>query len=231
MAAREKVSGFEKFKQTMATLSWPERIDYLWTYYKWVIGVVILAVVVISIIVSCIYHARLDTLFGGTCVNVEFTDEGDAYLSDDWFALLGGREGKEEVNYFSTILQDPDRTTNTETNAAAAMSVIVLIGTQDLDYIIMDQIGMDYFGEREIFPSLEQVLSEQMLARMEDLLIYNTDEAGNTYPIAIDISEAAFIRNCAKNDGPVYIAFPGNTDRLALSEEFLEYILDWEPAA
>lgn len=231
MAAREKISGFEKFKQTMATLSWPEKIDYLWTYYKWVLAVAVLVITVICIIVSCIYHIQLDTLFGGTCVNVNLTDEGEAYLSEDWFALLGGKEGKEEVNLFSTILEDPNSTTNTETNAAAAMSVIVLIGTQDLDYIIMDQIGADYFVDRGIFPSLEQVLSEELLAQVEDWLIYYTDEEGNTYPAAIDISETGFVKNCTVHNGPVYIGFPGNTDRLELSGDFLEYILDWQPAA
>lgn len=228
MAVNQKPRGFQEFKRIMSQLSWPQRLEYLWEYYSWLILAAFVVVVVISIIATSIYQMQLETLFNGHAVNVDVSDAGTAYVTDGWFEVLGGVEGDHDINLYATYFQDPE-TSGMDYNGASAMTVLLLISSQDLDYAIMDTTGMGYVMKQGAFASVEDVLTQEQLSRIsEDRLVYFTDTDGNTYPAAIDISELAFVKDCVTGDGPIYIAFPGNTPRAELSAKFWDYLLSWE---
>ena len=228
MAGNQKSKGFQEFKQIMARLSWPERLEYLWEYYKWVLFAAFVVVIIIGIISTCIYQMQLETLFAGHAVNVDINAAGTAYVTDQWFDLLGGVEGDHEVNLYTTQFQDPEAN-RMDYNGASAMSVLLLISSQDLDYVIMDAEGMGYIAKQGVFAPLEKLLTPEQLSQIsEDRFIFLQDENGNTFPGAIDISELPFVRDCVTGDGPIYIAFPGNTPRAELSAQFWDYLLSWE---
>ena len=50
IAEREKILLFSSLcsnKAALKPLSWPDRIDYIWTYYKWTLVIVFIALVLI----------------------------------------------------------------------------------------------------------------------------------------------------------------------------------------
>ena len=75
-------------KKTIAGMSWKDKIEYLWTYYKWVLAVAAVVILIICIVVSSIMNKSLTTLYGGTIINAELSAEGETYLTDGWFELF-----------------------------------------------------------------------------------------------------------------------------------------------
>lgn len=215
--------------EAIAGMSLKQKAEYLWTYYKWVLAVAVAVIVIICIVVSSIMSKSVTTLYSGIVINAELSEEGEDYLSDGWFTHLGGDEKKEKVDISSTYYNDLSVTQDPEADAAAAMKVTAMVAAKELDYIIMDEISFNYYKKAAIFSSPEEMLSQEQINQFSDKIVYYTDEEdGVTYPVAIDITDTAFSRNCLKASGKVYIAFCGNTGRTERNSEFFDYMLDWE---
>ena len=61
------------FKDIMARMTWPERLEYLWTYYKWVLVAAVFAVILLCAAASILRAKTTETLFSISVVNVEFS--------------------------------------------------------------------------------------------------------------------------------------------------------------
>ena len=216
-------------KKTMAGMSWKDKLEYLWTYYKWVLAVAAGVILLICIVVSSIMNKSVTTLYGGTIINAELSEEGEAYLTDDWFEHLGGVDKKEKVELTTSYYNDLSTTQDPEADAAAAMRVTAMVAAKELDYVIMDELSFNYYKKATIFSSLEEVLSQELIDELNDRIVYYTDEEeGVTYPIALDITDTTFVQDCIHGSKTLYIAFPGNTDRTERNDQFLEYLLNWK---
>ena len=216
-------------KESLAGMSFKQKIDHLWTYYKWVLAVAAGVILLICIVVSSIMNKSVTTLYSGTIINVELSDVGEAYLTDDLFSYFGGVDKKEKVDLTSSYYNDLSTTQDPEGDAALVMSVTAMVAAKELDYIIMDELSFDYYKKATIFASLEEVLSQELIDQFSDRIVYYTDEEeGTTYPVALDITDTAFVEDCVEGSKKVYIAFCGNTDRVERSTTFLKYVLAWK---
>ena len=216
-------------KESLAGMSFKQKIDHLWTYYKWVLAVAAGVILLICIVVSSIMNKSVTTLYSGTIINVELSDVGEAYLTDDLFSYLGGVDKKEKVDLTSSYYNDLSTTQDPEGDAALVMSVTAMVAAKELDYIIMDELSFDYYKKATIFSPLEEVLSQELIDQFSDRIVYYTDEEeGTTYPVALDITDTAFVEDCVQRGETVYIAFCGNTGRTERNSEFFEYLLNWK---
>lgn len=217
----------QNLKEVMAKMTWQERLDYLWTYYKWVLLALAFALAILCAVATMVQQKRTETLFSVSTVNVELTQEGSQWLTGEWRQLLGGTKKHQEVTVISSQFQDPTQSMDPSSEYASALSGVLMMGMQDLDCLITDERGMLHYSQQGIFPSLEQVLSPQQLSLAEGRLIYGVNTKGNTSPVAIEITGTVFAESCVICDGPVYLLFPGNTPRLERSGQFLERVLNW----
>lgn len=217
------------FAEATAGMSLKQKAEYFWTYYKWVLAVAAGVIVLICIVVSSAMNKSVTTLYSGIVINAELSEEGQAYLSDGWFEQLGGVEKKEKVDISSTYYNDLSATQDPEADAAAAMRVTAMVAAKELDYIIMDELSFNYYKKASIFSSPEEMLSQEQLEQFADKIVcYTDEESGETYPVAIDISDMTFTKDCIQAKGKVYIAFCGNTERTERNCEFFTYLLNWK---
>lgn len=216
-------------KESLAEMSFKQKVDYLWTYYKWILAVAAGVILLICIVVSSIMNKSVTTLYSGTVINMELSEEGEAYLTDDLFSHLGGVDKKEKVNLTNSYYNDLSNTQDPEADAAAAMQVTSMVAAKELDYIIMDELSFNYYVKASIFSSLKDMLSQELMEQYSESVVYYTDEEeGTTFPVAIDITGTSFAQDCLTGSKPVYIAFCGNTGRTDRNSEFFTYLLDWE---
>ena len=213
--------------EATAGMSLKQKAEYFWTYYKWVLAVAAGVIVLICIIVSSVMNKSVTTLYSGIVINAELSEEGQAYFLNGWFTHLGGVDKKEKVDVSSTYYNDLSTTQDPEADAAAAMRVTAMVAAKEIDYIIMDELSFNYYKKTAIFSSPEEMLSQEQIEQFREKIVYYTDEEGSTYPVAIDITDTAFVRNCLKTNGNVYIAFCGNTGRTDRNSEFFSYLLNW----
>lgn len=225
MATYENVSSWQKFKNTMKSLTWKERIAHLWEYYKWFgIGAVVIIAMTVSIVISVTQNSR-EMLYSGVCINLSMSDEGKAYMTEDWFEKLEGDEKKAQVELTPMSL-NMEAGTMTDIAMSSGEKLVAMITTCELDYMLMDAYALTYCGNNGMFAPLNKFLSQEMIEKFEGKLVTIKDE-DSEYVGAIDISDLPFVKKHLGSKDKVYIAFPGNTERTDRNEAFLQYILDW----
>lgn len=225
MATYEKVNKLEGLKSHLRDMTWKERLDYLWEYYKWVAILAGIAVVIAASVIGGIVQNSKNLLYSGVAVNVSISEEGTTYLTDDWLARLEGKQGKDTTE-LAPMYINLETGAYTETATANATKLIAMISVGDVDYLLLDAYGLQYCGNSGAFAPLENTLSQAMLAKFEGKIVTIQDEKSE-YQAAIDISELPFVKKHITSKDKVYIAFPGNTPRSAQNEAFLEYLMNW----
>lgn len=195
----------KKLKADLAPMSWRQRLEHLWTYYKWVLAVLVFLGFLLQIIITSATNANTEILISGIGINVPLTDQGITCLSDGYFEQLGGKKGQ-AVQYIEEILDTDNQTTALEMGYTAVVKVSGLTSLGELDYLLMDTEALEYYSEGDLFMDLRQVFTDEELARL------NVTAIGDV-PMLIDLSGTWFADNYITGEGPYYLAFIYNTTR------------------
>lgn len=195
----------KKLKADLAPMSWPQRLEHLWTYYKWVLAAVICIAALLHIVISAAITANTEILISGVGINVPLTDQGVTCLSDGYFDRLEGKRGQ-TVQYIEEMLDPDSETMGLETVYAAVVKVSGLSSLGDLDYLLLDAEALEYYSEGDLFMDLRQIFTEEELARLKVTAI-------GEIPKVIDLSGTWFADNYITGEGPYYLAFIYNTSR------------------
>lgn len=214
-----------KLRDELKPMTWPKRIDHIWTYYKeYIILFVAFSIVMVGFI-SSMLTGRKETYVTGILVNLNVEQEGMNYLSQDYAQKLGLEDADKvrvEYTYFEDPLINPE-----DNNYYAAMIVENEVGANMLDYMIVDHMSMEFFTTRGVYMDLRKLFSEEELIAlaMEDRLIYVQEESEETYwPAAIKITNVGFVEDYVLNSGEVYFAVAGSTEKLEEVRGVWEYI-------
>lgn len=221
-----KSRDFWRAKDAMKDMTWRERFDYIWTYFNVHILITVGLVALLTAVLSVALTPQKQVLFGGTTVNVALTEEGKRYLTDQLFAPMGGTDAnKQEVQLQEGSL---GQTEYGDTTGAEIMTLVGDIAARSLDYVIMDKLSMEYLSRGGWFGDVTEELTDAQLALFADDLYKIKTEEGEIIAVAVDISELAFIKDCAPKAKEVYLVLPGNTDRVEKTDEFVDWLLAWE---
>lgn len=244
MSKRKKVlPTFSELKADLKQMTFKEKLDHLWTYYKgYVLGAVVV-VILISMVVSAYSNASKKIRVSGMLANVSMTQEGYNYLTKDYFKKLGLEEGKELVELQSadfTSLADP---TSGEDNYYASQKLILQVASGDMDYAIVDELALDFYVHQDVFSDLRDVFPEDMMEELaeKDMIFYmlsvpdDTDldnleidpETADRIPIAIKMEGLPFTQE-AMHGGEYFFCATSHEPDANVIIAVWEYILDWE---
>ena len=218
---------FSELKAILKPMSWKDRVEYLWTYYKVVLVAVVVVLAIISLVVSAIQSKQIQTLYSGALINLSVEREDQDELVNELTALLDG-DGKNRVVKLTDIAyipgNDPD---NYEVNDAGAMKLAMLVTTGSLDFILTDDDTYGELIEREPYANLQNILTQEQQTQLKDNMIWRKADGENpSYPMALDISSTAFAKAVAPYEKVVYLVFVGNTENSERNQAFLDYILN-----
>jgi len=228
MSTDKKEGGYYKFFAALKPLSWKDRVDYIWTYYKWTLVIVFMVIVLVGPLFAGLHNSRIEQLYNGALANVMVTDEGEYYITDGWRDELGGHKKWSDCTLISSYFQSYEDSTDAVSEYNAIMTIVVRLLMGDLDYLIMDNYAMTYFISEGTFAPLGDVLPEEMLAQYEEKLVYAVNENDEQFPVAIDLTDTDFIKDNGISTDFVYIAFPENSHNAELNDEFLQYLFNWK---
>lgn len=215
------------FKQMTQGMTFAEKWEYLWEYYRWILLVAAFGAVIVAMVVTGIVNNSGKIFYSGATVNVQVSEAGEDFLTNGLEETLNAPK-KEKAKLFVTSFQDLQNTSDVEMNASAAFQVMLMSTAEEFDYVLMDEVAYDLYKNHPVFTPLDQLFDDAVLEQWAEATVYHETQEEGRYPIALDITDTAFIRDCASVDGRVYIAFPGNTDRNDRHVQFLEYLLSWK---
>lgn len=185
--------------------------------------------VIIAISVTSLINVNTDVILSGVGVNLMLTDEGQKYITDDFFALHK-TEGRQKIDYSTVVISDIFSGEG-DINATyySGEGVVAQVAAKRLDYLLLNELGFNYLASQEIYMDLRQMFTEEELSEMSDKIIYTQEEgAEEMLPMGIDITDTDFIKENNLATEKIYIAFAGNAPNKQLAYEFYKYILDYK---
>ena len=207
----------------MAHMTYKEKLNHIWTYYKWLLVVLIVLIMAVSILLACITNLRKINLMGGITVNIEMSDEGKAYLGDEFKEKIGTGKKRETVICSSMMVGKGE----TYEEGFSIQSVEAMCAGQDLDYMILDQDGFGVFLRRGIYKDLTELFSEEELLELQGKGIgigYNSENEA----IALDITDCPFAQKNIQTKDKAYFVVVVNAPNAQNCRAMIEHILAWE---
>ena len=235
--AKFKESNFykelQKLREEMKPMTFRQKADHLWTYYKQYVFVSLpILLVIVGLTTSAITNNTTKRVVTGIMVNITIDQEGYNYLSIDYedYLQLGKRE-KVKLEY--TSFDDLHTNTNSEQSYYAAMGVIGEVAAEVLDYMILDGMGMQFYATQEVYGDLRTVFTDEELQYFDEnnLLVYCQEE-GQTekWPAAVKIDDLPFVKEYVRSDDSVFFAIAGSSKRYEAIRGIWDYLNAWQPA-
>lgn len=214
-----------KLKSELKDMTFKEKLEHLWEYYKWILGIFLGFVFVVCVVIASIISLNTQTRLAGVLINVDITPDGYVYLQDGYFERIGGQEGKEIVDLRSMQFQDPYTTVDQTFALDVQETVLALISARELDYLMFDDIALPFFLDPESILDLRELFTQQELDAMGTAVIkLQIPETGEEIPMAIDVSDTAVFREYMASDKPVYLAFSIVSPRMDACVDFWKFI-------
>lgn len=222
--------GFQKLREDLSRMTFKEKVQHLWTYYKSTLLITAILIVAISIVINSIITVNTDTIVAGVTVNVHLSDEAMQYLGDDYYNKVYDGSGLEDVFITDMSMYDITDAEHSEETYYTLMSLAALVSEEELDYMIVNQSALESFIKYEsILQDLRVLFTQEELDALGTNVIHQqAGPDGQKIPIAINISELPFIKdNTSMGDKAVFITFALNSPREEACRDIYDYILAW----
>lgn len=211
-------------KQFFAEMDKKQKIEYIFTYYKWhMIGVIVLVFAVIAI-GKTVYHASLPTVLNLAFINNNGDGVNQEYVVDAYreYYDLGTRN---HINLYCDFNKNANGDVAIDENASleeemayyaqspADEAMAYAITATVLDAMICDEEAMELYVSAEETTAIDNVLPEDIYKQIEDKVVIKSDPNkvkfdGEPYSVAIDVSDTEFIKNCNLSYDKAYLVIP-----------------------
>ena len=221
--------GFVKLKETIKPMTFREKLQHIWFSYKAEMYIAALMIFVVVFVFSCIINANTELMLSGDLMNLSISDEGLAYLTDDYLERLGGEKFLKKFQVVETYYTLNEDTGDYEYNYQTSTQTVARVAAGMLDFQIINKGAMELFLGEDFYLDLRQFLTEEELAQWEGKIIYieylDSDER---IPVALDISGTAFAKDCMPHYGPYFFAVIKTSPRIEQTRDYFNYLLAWE---
>lgn len=223
--------GIKKLREDLAKMpTFRQKWDHIWTYYRYWLLVLAVAIMGISILCTSFINVNTDMLLAGITVNVNISEEGNTYLTDGLHDQLTKGSKWEDIALQPMELHDLLDSEDVEEDYYALMTILGMGAGKILDYIIMDQDAMELLLPNDPFMDLRLVLTQAELDQLDNRVVYMEKDNVRT-PIAVEVSDTAFIKDNATADGgKVFLGFTINTTRKDACRILWDHLNAWQSA-
>lgn len=203
------------------------KIKRLWARYRGFLLGVIAAALFVAAVVAVTDSMKKTTVISGIAVNVRVSDEGVSYLREQFKEHLGV-ESDRKVIYFSQSSMEKGNDSASMDNYYTIRTLNALCANGEIDYMILDQVGFEVALNQKLLADLHNVLTDEQLQTMTGMLeYYQTEGSEEIIPIALNVTDTAFIREYTEEDCKVYLVFAKGSPRTETCQKFLSYLLEW----
>lgn len=218
---------FKSLKKNMEGMTFKEKADHIWTYYKEVFLVLLLVGVILYAAIWTLIAPKKEPVFHGILCNVSMKQQCYVYITED-FCESVGFEDLDDLGMNSLAFTRPLLVSDVGDSYEQSMALISMVNAHTVDYMLLDKYAMEFYISHEIYMDLRDFFSEEELEIWKDQLIYAMPEDGSqeAYPIAINVTELPFIKEAAGTEA--YLAFAANTGRKEYCRSLWEFILAWD---
>ncbi|MBR1841895.1 MAG: hypothetical protein IJ788_01300 [Oscillospiraceae bacterium] len=223
---KDRRDGREAFRR----LSTREKIDHIWTYYKWFIILGIAAIVIISGEIWRFATKKEPVLYLGL-VNVTVGAELESSLDGGFTESLGLDARKNEVLIYRDLyISDSAEGEAHKSAYASRIKLMAAVESKTLDAVLMSRQAYDILSAAGYLMELDgiapaDILTENEVVLEDNDIEYTLNEASEHIVRTETRSNGARLDSLPGFDEPVYFAVIANTEREAECGEYLRYLL------
>ena len=233
----------EAHRQAFRAMSLPQKLEYIFAYYKLPLVLVFIAAVALGSVLNYQLTHKEPVLYVAYC-NVGLPEEQDQELFDGFLASMGANpKTQESYRYYNLYLSEAEESVDHQYSYASRLKTLAAVDAEELDVVFMNQGAYGLLSASGYLMDLSSTLaaSGTLQAQANDLLTTNVvvledkrlevelNEA-DTYeavtqevPNALDVTEA--LGGTDVLTGTVYLGIIGNTPRLDTALSFVSYLL------
>ena len=150
------------------------------------------------------------------------------YMDEDYFASLGVRPFMNKVQVVESMYSTAENE-DFEYNYSVSSQVVALVSAEMLDFQIINKPALELFLSEGFYMDLRKFLTEEEFAQWEGKIVYvEYPDNPERIPVALDLSDTAFVKDCMPNFGPYFFTVIMTTPRLQETRDFFDYLLAWE---
>lgn len=223
-------ASFQKLCADMKPMTFREKCDHLWEYYKEWLLVAFMVTMCLGLVVTMIQERQKEVMIAGMVVNVSMEQRGMNYLTTEYAEYLGATSKNQIADVDYANFGDPMDPENGSDSYYASQILTSRVAGAMLDYMILDKFALEYYIPQEVYADLSKFFTEEELAQLkaDNRVIYAMQE-GDTerWPIAIDITDIAFVKDMVGSED-IYFALSGSTPRPEMCRNVWEYLNAWK---
>ena len=224
-------------KEAFRKMTEREKIDHIYTYYKWPI---LLGIVAMVILCSTIYRmvTRKDVVLYTAYVNVAVGADLESVLHEEYLNTAGMDTQKSQVFFYRDLYLSNDPSAEDHEFAyASKMKLLATITDQELDLVLMNREAYDILSRSGYLMVLDGLFTEALEPHLttnavileDNAIDYNLGTAVEYWEVtedainAIDVTPLPLFQQAGFPD-MVYLGIIGNTPRLSECTDYLAYL-------
>ena len=233
LSENERTAHRDAFRQMNLT----EKLEYIYTYFKWPI---ILAIVAAVVLCSAVYRfmTQKDVVLYAAYVYVSVGTDLEARLSGDYLTAANLDDKKHEVFFYRDLYLSKDPAAEDHEFAyASRMKLMATAADEELDLVLLNREAYDILSRSGYLMVLDGLLPEALEPHLttnavvldDNAIDYNLGNAEEYWEVtedvinAIDVTTLPLFRQAGFPDA-VYLGIIGNTPRLEACVKYCEYL-------
>ena len=223
--------GWLKLKKDLEPMTFSQKVEHIWMYYKYYLVVVFLVGFTLSITATMLVSRSKEILVSGIMVNIYMEQEGFNYLTEDYLEDLGGKEGSQLVELTSVNFGDPFDPADGENSYYSSQILTARVSGQMLDYMLLDKFGFEYYVAQEVYLDLREILTQEELQQLDKdgkVVYVMEEETEERIPAAVIITDTQFVKDNMHMEGDTYFALSGSTQRKDMCRDAWDRIHNWQ---
>lgn len=226
---------FKKLKADMKNMTFTEKCGHLWSYYRWIIIVVVMAILTVSGGCAIYKNANTNHVVTGLCLNLDASDKAQTYLTETFRDQFGQGLKYEEAAFYEMVLDEATMKEDIEGYQYTKIAIHAMFTAAEVDYLITNMSGMQNVYDAEsmdqAFFDLNKVLPAEDIAEIKAMQTEDDVKMVtiNGVLVGIDISHLPIAKEFAgAGEKPVFFCVISNTERVEMVKEVWNYLNNWE---
>lgn len=207
----------EKLSVRLKSMTFKEKIEYLWDYYKFHFIGAIAAIIFIVYIINAIVSDKdsiLNVVFVGDTINSEEMQQLDSNL-DQQLVPEENRSEEEVLLQFINLSSE----SQTQQEMVGVQKFVAQLSANAIDVIIANQENFEMLRDQGALLSLGEVINLDEINTDKHELLYSETEQ----PVGISTAEMAPLQGVLP-PGNHYLFVPANMGNAEYIDDFIQYL-------
>lgn len=205
---------WELEKQKLSGMSWKEKLQYIWTYYKPVLAAAAGLILVIVFICQVVENSKYETILGIGVIGANMPEDTET-VQEELQQQFGTGSKYDKVSLdTSFMMQDVENA-----DYSMVMKFTTVVAAQDLDILITNEAVYDHYSEQGMFTDLSAIFTPEECDK------YGIEKGSDR----LDITDTLWLaENQWVSYEPVYLTVISNTNHQDKIKEFIRAVEEEE---